>query len=68
MQRDYYTVEEVAHHFRVSEETVRNLCKDGKIQGARKIGRQWRIPASYVEDNASLTRTGIDRKEHKERR
>jgi excisionase family DNA binding protein len=49
MQGDYLTAEEVARHFRVSSETIRKLCKDGKIPGARQIGRQWRIPSWFLE-------------------
>ncbi|MFL5625946.1 MAG: helix-turn-helix domain-containing protein [Ktedonobacteraceae bacterium] len=60
MQSDYLTAEEVAKHFRVSPETIRRLCKDGKIPGARQIGRQWRIPAKFLEDNPSLDTSGDD--------
>lgn len=53
-RKDYYTAEEVADIYRVSADTIRKLCRDGKIPGARQIGRQWRIPAKFLEDNPSL--------------
>ena len=28
---------------------IRKQCAEGKIEGARKFGRVWRIPASEVE-------------------
>jgi excisionase family DNA binding protein len=50
----YYSPEEVAEIFRVNAETIRKMCKDGKIPGARQIGRLWRIPAEWVENNPDI--------------
>lgn len=59
MQRkSFYTPEEVAEYYRVSVETIRRLCNQGKIPGAKQIGRQWRIPAKFVEDNSSIDTSG----------
>lgn len=44
----YYTPQEAAREFRVAEKTIRNMCERGEIEGAVKIGRQWRVPASWV--------------------
>lgn len=49
---DYLTVSEVAIKLRVAETTVRNMCERGDIPGVRRIGRQWRIPASYLTNPA----------------
>lgn len=38
----------VAKIFAVSPYTVRNWCKEGKLQGV-KINKQWRIQASVVQ-------------------
>ncbi len=51
----YYSPEEVADYLSVSPETIRNLCRRGEIPGARQVGRQWRIPRSYVESNPSVS-------------
>ena len=44
----YVSPEEVATYFGVTAETVRRMCRDGKIPGARKFGGQWRIPRSFL--------------------
>lgn len=47
----FMTVEEVAEIFAVQPYTVRGWCKDGKIK-AIKIGKQWRIQQSVMQDYA----------------
>jgi len=49
LTRAYYTPEEAGEYLAVSAETIRNLCRAGKIRGARQVGKQWRIPRSYLE-------------------
>lgn len=50
MQRKpYYSTEEVAEYFDVSPDLIRKLCQEGKIPGARQIGRLWRIPAEFLD-------------------
>ncbi len=39
-----FTVREVAEDWGISERRVRTLCDQGKIQGAVKEGRSWKIP------------------------
>ena len=46
--KPYYSPEEVAEYLDVTPETIRNLCRAGKIPGARQVGRQWRIPREYL--------------------
>ena len=41
-------VEETADLLRVSNQTIYNMIKDGRLQ-ARKIGREWRFNRSEVE-------------------
>ncbi|MBV9691364.1 MAG: helix-turn-helix domain-containing protein [Ktedonobacteraceae bacterium] len=50
----YYSPEEVAEYLSVSPETIRNLCRRGEIPGARQVGRQWRIPRSYLDSNPTV--------------
>ena len=48
----YVSPEEAAKAFAVQPETIRRLCRDGKIPGARKIGGVWRIPKSFLSSDA----------------
>ena len=49
----YVSPEEAGAYFDVSAETMRRLCREGKIPGARKIGGQWRIPRSFLSTDAT---------------
>jgi excisionase family DNA binding protein/YgiT-type zinc finger domain-containing protein len=44
---DILNVEEVANMLRVSEQTVYNMLKDGRLK-ATKVGREWRFPKEAV--------------------
>ena len=41
----YLTVQEFAQKWNLSERMVQQLCVQGRIEGARKFGRSWAIPA-----------------------
>ncbi|MBQ8345429.1 MAG: helix-turn-helix domain-containing protein, partial [Clostridia bacterium] len=41
---DYLNIEEVANQWGLSVRTVQLLCKEGKIEGATRLGRAWMIP------------------------
>lgn len=43
-------VKEVAKRLRISQATVLRLIETGEIRGAWRIGNQWRIPQSSLED------------------
>ncbi len=60
-KKPYYSPEEVAEYFDVNIETIRRMCRDGLIPGARQIGRQWRIPAKYLEETPSIQETDEDK-------
>jgi len=49
----YVSPEEAARAFSVQPETIRRLCREGKIPGARKIGGVWRIPKSFLSSDAN---------------
>ncbi len=40
---NFLTVKEVCRILRVSERTAYDLCRNGQIGGAVKVGGQWRI-------------------------
>jgi len=48
IQRQMYSVKEIAIMLGLSERTIFRLMKAGKIRAVR-IGGQWRIPKSEVE-------------------
>ncbi len=48
-EKQWYSPEEAAEILEVDPDTIRRLCRQGKIPGAKQIGRQWRIPRNYVE-------------------
>ncbi len=45
----YYTVEEAARILGVDEETVRRWCRQNKIPGVRRFGREYRIPKASID-------------------
>src|SRR5258708_7768537 len=54
----------ISNYLDVTPETIRNLCRAGKIPGAWQVGRQWRIPREYL-----LSRPAIpDEKDDQQRR
>ena len=42
---DYISVKEYAENHGLAERTIRNYCAQGKIKGARMLGKTWTIPA-----------------------
>lgn len=47
-EKYWYSIEEVAEYFSIEPATIRKMCREGRIPGARQIGKQWRIPRSYI--------------------
>lgn len=45
----YYSVEEAAHILGVDQETVRRWCRQGKIPGVKRFGREFRIPKASID-------------------
>lgn len=42
---DYRSIRETAEKWGISERRINQLCTDGRIEGAKKIGGSWAIPA-----------------------
>ncbi len=40
----YVTVKEISQKWGLSERRIRTLCQEGRIQGAFRVGRAWKIP------------------------
>lgn len=59
MNKHYYTVNEYAQLLRVSTQTVRKMCRDGRLECVR-IGRQWRIPGKGDGDARAALRQEED--------
>ena len=53
MSSDMMTVKEAAKMWNISDQRITTYCREGRIEGAYKVGRSWRIPAnaSKPEDN-----------------
>lgn len=51
-------VKEAAMRWNVSERRVSTLCKEGKIQGAVKKGKQWSIPTDAEKPADSRVKSG----------
>lgn len=50
---DYITVREAAEKWHLAERTVQQLCRDGRIEGGRKFGGTWAIPAQAARPTDS---------------
>ncbi len=48
---DYLKVKDIAEKWKVSERTVRNYCANGKIKGAKLIGKTWHLPLNSIKPN-----------------
>ena len=57
---EFLKIPEVSALLRVSERTVYDLCRSGKLAGAVKIGGQWRVERDAFEE---WVRTGGEAQE-----
>ncbi len=56
------TCKELAGEWGISERTITDLCKDGKIPGAEKIGKSWQIPDDAEKPDDARVKTGAYKK------
>lgn len=45
---DYLTTEEVCALLKLSDRTIYDLCRKGKLPGAAKVGGVWRVERSVL--------------------
>lgn len=46
---DYISIKEASKKWEISDSRIRLLCREGRIEGAIKIGRNWAIPFDAVK-------------------
>lgn len=42
----FKSVKEIAEEWKLTTRTVRSMCANGGLEGARKLGRDWIIPSN----------------------
>ena len=57
------TIQEVAATLRISERTIYAMAKEGRLPGAVKIGRSWRVLRpklmAWLEENSTQSPLGV---------
>ncbi len=61
---DYVTAKDIADKWNVSLRTVQQLCVDGRIDGAQKIGAQWMIPKDAEKPGRQNKKVVNQQREH----
>lgn len=56
--RDFMTVQEVAVRWSITERQVQILCKNGKIKGVSRVGRNWIIPMDAEKPKDGRVKSG----------
>ena len=54
----YLTIKEIAEKWDVTPRRVQRMCADGRIEGARKFGRDWAIPENAQKPKDARIRSG----------
>lgn len=54
---DAISVKEAAEKWQISERRIQKLCENGRIEGVKRFGRSWVIPAE-AKKPADLRRKG----------
>ena len=63
------TSKEIAALWEISERTVLNFCRNGKIEGAYKEGKKWKIPDDAVRPaDGRVTSGNYIKNQHKDRK
>ena len=47
---EYLTIDEVCVLLKLGKRTVYDLCREGKLPGAAKIGNQWRVNRQQLDE------------------
>jgi len=59
------SVKEAARQWNITERRVAELCRNGRIKGAMRQGRNWQIPADALKPADKRIRSGYYRKNQK---
>ena len=59
MINGYKSIKEIAELWNLSPRRVREMCADGKIEGATKIGRDWVIPETAKRPVDGRVKSGM---------
>lgn len=52
------TIQQASIKWDISERRIQVLCASGRIEGARKFGRQWAIPADAPKPSDARVKSG----------
>lgn len=63
---EYITIQEASEKWGISERRIQTLCMTGRLEGTRKFGRQWAIPADVERPCDARIKSGRYCKESKE--
>ena len=55
---EFLTIKEIAEKWNVTPRRVQRMCAEGRIQGAKKFGRDWAIPADAEKPKDGRVTTG----------
>ena len=58
----YITISEASKKWHVSIRWINQLCMDGRIEGASKLGNTWAIPVDAVRPPDKRIKSGIYKK------
>ncbi len=54
----YLSISQTAKKWNISTRWINDLCKDGRIPGATKIGSYWAIPDDAVKPKDARVKSG----------
>lgn len=55
---EYMTIQEAADRWGITERRIQVLCASGRLEGAKKFGRQWAIPANAEKPDDARIKSG----------
>ena len=57
MDFEYVSAKEAALKLNLTERWIQQLCKDGRVEGAKRFGTQglWLVPVKWVSERASMS-------------
>ena len=55
---EYSTIQEASEKWGITSRRIQVLCSEGRIEGAKKFGRQWAIPVEIDKPEDARIKTG----------